>query len=98
MTHTHTKYNLQWRKKPVIIKAVRLLPSNDVAMLQFMEETSCPFEVIGEPPVTEGLPYMVIHTLEGDMTANVGDWLIQGVKGEFYPCKHDIFVALYDPI
>lgn len=39
----------------------------------------------------------VIHTLEGDMVAERGDWIITGVKGECYPCKHDIFVATYEP-
>lgn len=39
---------------------------------------------------------IVIHTLEGDMTASVGDWIIRGVQGEFYPCKPDIFAATYE--
>lgn len=39
---------------------------------------------------------IVIHTLEGDMTASVGDWIIQGVQGEFYPCTPDIFAATYE--
>ena len=38
-----------------------------------------------------------IETLEGNMTAKVGDWIIKGVKGEFYPCKPDIFAATYEP-
>lgn len=38
----------------------------------------------------------VIHTLEGDMTAQVGDYIITGVKGERYPCKPDIFHATYE--
>lgn len=38
----------------------------------------------------------VIHTLEGDMKANVGDWIIEGIKGEMYPCKPDIFEATYE--
>jgi hypothetical protein len=41
---------------------------------------------------------LIITTLEGDMTASVGDWIIQGVKGELYPCKPDIFAATYEPI
>lgn len=39
-----------------------------------------------------------IHTLEGIMTASIGDWIIQGVNGEFYPCKPDIFFKTYDRI
>ena len=40
---------------------------------------------------------ITIHTLEGDMVAEVGDWVITGVKGEKYPCKDDIFRETYDP-
>lgn len=39
---------------------------------------------------------VIISTLEGDMVANVGDWIITGVKGEQYPCKPDIFTATYE--
>jgi len=38
-----------------------------------------------------------IDTLEGRMEAMPGDWIIRGVKGEFYPCKPDIFAATYEP-
>ena len=40
---------------------------------------------------------MIIHTLEGDHHASVGDWIITGVKGEQYPCKPDIFEQTYEP-
>jgi hypothetical protein len=40
---------------------------------------------------------LVIHTLEGDMRADEGDWVIQGVAGEFYPCKPHIFELTYEP-
>ena len=39
-----------------------------------------------------------IQTLEGSMRASVGDWIIRGIKGEFYPCKPDIFAATYEPV
>jgi hypothetical protein len=39
----------------------------------------------------------MIQTLEGDMWARPGDWIIKGVQGEFYPCKPDIFEATYEP-
>ena len=41
--------------------------------------------------------YMTIPTLEGDHRATPGDWIIRGVKGEFYPCRDDIFAATYEP-
>ena len=41
---------------------------------------------------------MIIHTLEGDHKANIGDWIIRGVKGELYPCKPDIFEQTYEEV
>lgn len=47
---------------------------------------------------TEGRVYCIaIETLEGTVRAQVGDYIIKGVKGEIYPCKPDIFEATYDP-
>ena len=40
----------------------------------------------------------IIRTLEGDMTAEVGDWIITGVEGEIYPCKPHIFEQTYEPV
>jgi len=39
-----------------------------------------------------------IRTLEGEMTASPGDYIITGIKGEAYPCKPDIFEATYEPV
>ena len=39
----------------------------------------------------------MIETLEGQMKAVAGDWIIRGVEGEFYPCKPAIFAATYEP-
>jgi hypothetical protein len=41
---------------------------------------------------------LVIHTLEGSMTASPSDWVIRGVQGECYPCKPDIFAMTYEPM
>jgi hypothetical protein len=40
--------------------------------------------------------HLTIHTLEGDMRADLGDWIIRGIKGELYPCKDEIFRATYE--
>ncbi len=45
-----------------------------------------------------GSNYLEIETLEGEMTARPGDWVIRGVKGEFYPCKPEIFDATYEEV
>lgn len=41
---------------------------------------------------------MIIHTLEGDMKANPGDYIITGINGEQYPCKPDIFIKTYEEL
>lgn len=52
--------------------------------------------------VIHGAPYrercLIVFTLEGEMVARRGDWIIKGVRGEFYPCKPDIFEATYEPV
>lgn len=87
---------MKYRKKPVVIQAWRVPPVDGPR-----DSThDCPGwlaqEVaagIVEPIKTGGLS---IDTREGTMRADVGDWVIQGVKGELYPCKPDIFAATYD--
>lgn len=74
-----------FRKKPVVIEARRYSRNGMEA-----EEVA---NWCGGRQTDEGC---VIRTLEGDMLANYGDWIIKGVKGEFYPCKPDIFVATYE--
>lgn len=46
----------------------------------------------------DNIYYLEIKTLEGTMRADIGDYIIKGVQGEFYPCKPDIFVATYDAV
>lgn len=75
---------MQFRKKPVVIDAVQLTSENGHEVLAF-----CP-DAVAHP---KGV---VIQALEGNMLADVGDWIIRGVKGEFYPCKPDIFAQTYD--
>ena len=82
------KSPMQYRKKPVVIEAIQYQIHNVVAVVQFLEGQAF------EP----GLDGIVIKTLEGDMTAAPGDWIIKGVQGEFYPCKPDIFAATYEPV
>ena len=79
----------KFRTKPVVIEAVQFNGHNDAECLAF-----CPTAV---DPVTRG-PLLIIPTLEGDMQVSKGDWIIRGVKGEFYPCKPDIFAATYEPV
>ena len=41
---------------------------------------------------------LIVETLEGDMRAQIGDWIIKGTKGEYYPCKDDVFRKKYEPV
>lgn len=76
---------MKFRKKPVVIEAV-----------QFTGEQPWPEGVYASSnPRERDTP--VCWTLEGPLHVSVGDWIIQGVKGEFYPCKPDIFAATYEP-
>lgn len=81
---------MRFVKKPVEIEAICTL-DDDETLLGWLREHNCPFEMVGDHA-------LVIHTLEGDMRADKGDWIIRGVQGEFYPCKPHIFVETYEPV
>lgn len=82
-----------YRKKPVVIQAVRFRgPANVNECLEFIGAPREEGEDVDD--FEDGIE---INTLEGTMTAGVGDWIIRGVQGEFYPCKPDIFEATYEP-
>lgn len=82
----------RFRKKPVVIEAVRWDPE--------AKPTDFPkwfWDRFGGNTVVNEHRSLAIQTLEGVMIAGPGDWIIQGVKGEIYPCKPDIFEATYEP-
>jgi len=89
----------QFRKKPVVVEAVQWTGLNVDTVLRFLCTVASvrrkDVASLGGTFVGGGL---VIETLEGEMTATPGDWIIRGVKGEFYPCKPDIFEATYEPV
>ena len=81
-----------FRKKPIVIEAIQYnaSPPNCAEICAWADIEHLPDDQCGCVPIT-------ISTLEGDMEAQPGDWVIKGVKGEFYPCKPDIFAATYEP-
>ncbi|WP_280455659.1 hypothetical protein [Nocardia brasiliensis] len=85
----------RYRKKPVEIEAVYFDGRNRREVLSFvyprMSEDGLRGAELAQLPV-------VIATLEGDMTVSPGDYVIKGVKGEFYPCKPDIFAETYERV
>lgn len=85
---------MKYRKKPVEIEAVQFkddTPETIIELQRFMDQ-NIHISYKGYP----AKPKMVVETLEGTMYASVGDYIIKGVQGEFYPCKPDIFEATYD--
>jgi hypothetical protein len=100
----------KFRKKPVVIEATQvtesvlndrslwpawlsdvLAESDDDCETEGMVFLACP----GSPMANEGF-VMGVNTLEGTHLVRLNDWIIQGVKGELYPCKPDIFEATYE--
>lgn len=86
----------QFRKKPVVISAwcnTEALPHRSAMPVWLSDAMSD-----GSVWFSGGHhSHFTIKTLEGEMRADYGDWIIQGVKGEIYPCKPDIFAATYEP-
>lgn len=89
----------KFRKKPVVIEA-RKVGNNVGDMVEVAEWAGGRFSSvrIGDVWSDEMIGIVEIPTLEGTMRANIGDWVIKGVNGEFYPCKDDIFQKTYDPV
>ena len=91
----------RYLKKPVQIEAVQWTGDNLQEVTQFLGnnypvDTGTQFwEEYKSAVEEEGL---CISTLEGDLTASIGDYIIKGVQGEFYPCKPDIFLQSYEPL
>lgn len=84
----------KFRKKPVAIEAFLLPLEDDFNVEPFLAWA----ESVGLGDYESGRDQsLLIHTPEGTMTASPGDWIIKGIKGEFYPCKPDIFAATYEP-
>ncbi len=81
----------QYRKKPVVIEAVQWdgSPESLGEVVNWMKK-----EVL----MLDGGKKLGIETLEGTMEASIGDFIIKGVHGEFYPCKPDIFEKTYERV
>ena len=92
---------MKYIKKAVIIDAIQVKGNNFDRICDFMQST--PEQVLNPMADIDEFgdsrdPYLgvIIETLEGKMQANIGDMIIKGVNGEFYPCKPDIFAKTYD--
>lgn len=79
---------MKYRKKPVVVEAVQWNGNNHKEVIDFTENKIW-FDALGN---------IWIATLEGDMVAKKGDYIIKGVQGEFYPCKSEIFKETYEKV
>ncbi len=83
----------KFRKKPVVIEAMQVTKPLPDGFVEFLQKGSKDRHVTFDMDREE----IVVDTLEGKMTARLGDWIIKGVQNELYPCKPDIFEATYEP-
>jgi hypothetical protein len=81
---------MKFRKKSIVIEAIQWTGENNQEILNFVKEPNGHYAV--------KINKMIIHTLERDHEADINDWIIKGVKGEFYPCKPDIFETTYEAV
>lgn len=93
---------MKYRKKPIVIDAVQLTWGTWNEICEFVGHFPDGMRGVyvgedgKETTDTNGRIGLVIPTLEGNMLAVQDDWIIRGVKGEYYPCKPDIFDATYE--
>jgi len=97
---------MKFRKKPVVIEAFQMTRNRRADNSEWPNWLNVAwqmgFDEVGavsctDWPNSDGTDQLVIHTLEGVMYVGWDDWIIQGVKGELYACKPDIFAATYEP-
>lgn len=84
---------MKYRKKPVVIEAIVFTRDNFEEVVEFTNGTAHTLRIERRP---NGKCTCIIPTLEGQHIATEGDYIIRGVKGEYYPCKPDIFKQTYE--
>lgn len=82
---------MKFRKKPVVIEAHKLATYSIRSIARWCDGV---IQWNDNPEMSS----IDIPTLEGVMKASMGDWVIEGINGEFYPCKDDIFKATYEKV
>lgn len=93
---------MKYRKKPVVVEAFQWFGDNRQTedpewIIEAIKKGKARIEM-SKDYLDRVFPVMLIDTLEGEMLANPGDFIIQGIKGEIYPCKPDIFHATYENV
>jgi hypothetical protein len=86
---------MKFRKKPIAIDAIKWTGDNLKECVDFLGGD---YGGHSAARCLNGWSRIAVRTLEGPLTASLGDYLICGVAGEHYPCKPDIFAATYEPL
>lgn len=88
-----------YRKKPVTIEAIQLVKGNDKTVLDWINRNDGQAIPIRNSPAKASrlTGSILIHTLNGDHVVEPSEWIIRGVRGEFYPCRADIFAETHEP-
>lgn len=98
---------MKYRKRPVEVEVFLLKDLSYKTVTEALNFMGQPVSIPRTPSINRFDDFMTfvwkkngltIHTLEGDMLAREGDYIIKGVQGEFYPCKPDIFEQTYEPV
>ena len=79
----------KYRKKPIVVEAIQWDGDNFEEIYEFTKGNCC---------LTVDTGKLIIRTLEGDMGAERGSFVIEGLTGEFYPCREEIFLETYEPV
>lgn len=78
---------MKYRKRPIVIEAKQITLNNVLEVAEWCNG------IVGKFAMTISIP-----TLEGDMIAQMEDWIIKGTRGEFYPCKPNVFADVYEQV
>lgn len=89
---------MKFKKKPVEIEAVRVSDLLKAAASNWKELPTWVRTSYEQGDIVFGSGRIFIHTSEGEVQAEIGDWVIRGVRGEIYPCKPDVFSMTYEEI
>lgn len=94
---------MKYRKKPVVIDAFKWTGDQNQTedpewVIEALKDGTVFIPLVDWAIEKYGKPIMEINTLEGVMIASQGDYIIQGVQGELYPCKPDIFELTYEKV
>lgn len=88
---------MKYRKIPVEIEAIQWNGNNIQEIVNFVGD-ACTIDMLPYSNIDRPIYTVIIRTLEGTMRAGIGDYIIRGAQGEFYPCKPDMFEQNYEVV